>query len=328
MNGRLEAELNKQKIIKDKLQYLPKIFTEFYYYMEEDDRSYNTIEHYIDYNVEFMYYITNGKAEENYYQEVTTTQIKQFISSQRTKEINGELIRIGDSILATKFSAIKKFFTFLVDSNYIGTNPIDGVRRPKVKTDNAVTFLEEEEIGKLFTNIKTMANERLLNRDLCMFSLFISTGLRKSALVQINVEDINFRTNTIKVIEKGRKERLISFGQNMRQLLLNWLQDRKDYFQVEDNGPLFVSQWNNRMSTKNVEILLAKYLEGVTDKHITVHKLRATAATQMAAHDVPVQIIKEILNHENVSTTMKYVAAIDSQKQEAVNILDSIVKES
>ena len=326
MNGRLEAELNKQKIIKDKLHYLPKIFTEFYYYMEEDDRSYNTIEHYIDYNVEFMNYIVGTKKDEQYYTKVTSTQIKQFISSQRTKEINGELIRTGDSILATKFSAIKKFFTFLVDTNCIETNPIEGVRRPKVKTENTITFLSEDEIGKLFVNIKTMANERLLNRDLCMFSLFISTGLRKSALVQINVEDVNFKTNTIKVIEKGRKERLIGFGENMKQLLLNWIQDRRDYFQVEESGPLFVSQWNNRMSTKNVELLLAKYLEGVTDKHITVHKLRATAATQMAVHDIPVQVIKEMLNHENVSTTMRYVAAIDSQKQEAVNVLDSIVK--
>lgn len=326
MNGRLEAELNKQKLIKDKLKYLPKVFEEFYYYMEEDDRSYNTIEHYIDYNVEFMNYITNGNNDEYYYKNVNSTHIKQFISSQRTKEINGELVRIGDSILATKFSAIKKFFSFLIDSNYIDENPIEGVRRPKVKTDHTVTFLEEDEINKLFLNIKTMANERLLNRDLCMFSLFISTGLRKSALVQINVEDVNFKTNTIKVIEKGRKERLISFGGNMRQLLLNWIQDRRDYFKVEESGPLFVSQWNNRMSTKNVEMLLAKYLDGVSDKHITVHKLRATAATQMAAHDVPVQVIKEMLNHENVSTTMRYVAAIDSQKQEAVNILDSIVK--
>lgn len=326
MNGRLEAELNKQKAIKDKLKFLPKIFEEFYYYMEEDDRSYNTIEHYIDYNVELMNYITKGEKDTEYYKKITSTQIKQFISSQRTKEINGELVRIGDSILATKCSAIKKFFVFLSDLNYIDSNPMDGVRRPKVKSDNTVVFLEEDEINKLFANIKNMANERLLNRDLCMFSLFLCTGLRKSALVQINVEDINFKTGTIKVIEKGRKERLISFGENMKQLLLNWIQDRRDYFEVTEGGPLFVSQWNNRMSTKNVELLLAKYLDGVTDKHITVHKLRATAATQMAVHDIPVQVIKEMLNHENISTTMRYVAAIDSQKQEAVNILDGIVK--
>ena len=60
-------------------------------------------------------------------------------------------------------------------------------------------------------------------------------------------------------------------------------------------------------------------------RSITPHKLRATAATQMGAHDVPVQVIKEILGHNNVNTTMRYVAALDKQKQEAINILDSII---
>lgn len=326
MNGRLESELNKQKVIKAKLAKLPPIFTEFYSYMEEDDRSYNTIEHYIDYNVEFMDYITKGKRDDEYYKNVTQSNIRQFISSQRTKEKEGEIVRTGDSILATRWSAIKKFFTFLNDLGFIDNNPVEGTKRPKVKTNNEVTFLEEDEINKLFKNIKEKSTERLLNRDLCIFSLFISTGLRKSALVQINVEDVNFKTNTITVIEKGRKERSIGFGENMRQLLLNWIQDRRDYFDVGERGPLFVSQWNNRMSTKNVEMLLAKYINGVTDKHITVHKLRATAATQMGAHDVPVQVIKEILGHNNVNTTLRYVAALDKQKQEAINILDGIVK--
>ena len=63
MNGRLESELNKQKVIKAKLAKLPPIFTEFYSYMEEDDRSSNTIEHYIDYNIEFMEYITKGNKD-------------------------------------------------------------------------------------------------------------------------------------------------------------------------------------------------------------------------------------------------------------------------
>ena len=326
MNGRLESELNKQKVIKAKLKKLPPIFTEFYSYMEEDDRSYNTIEHYIDYNVEFMEYITKGKKDDEYYKNVTQSNVRQFISSQRTKEKDGEIVRTGDSIIATKWSAIKKFFIFLNELGFTDNNPVDGAKRPKVKAKSEVTFLEEDEISKLFANIKEKSTERLFNRDLCIFSLFISTGLRKSALVQINVEDVNFKTNTITVIEKGRKERTIGFGENMKQLLLNWLQDRRDYFDVDERGPLFVSQWNNRMSPKNIELLLKKYIEGVTDKHITPHKLRATAATQMGAHDVPVQVIKEILGHNNVNTTMRYVAALDKQKQEAGNILDGIVK--
>ena len=110
MNGRLESELNKQKVIKAKLAKLPPIFTEFYSYMEEDDRSYNTIEHYIDYNIEFMEYITKGNKDDEYYKNVTQSNVRQFISSQRTKEKDGEIVRTGDSIIATKWSAIKKFF--------------------------------------------------------------------------------------------------------------------------------------------------------------------------------------------------------------------------
>lgn len=325
MNGRLESELIKRTSIRQKLQNLPPVFTEFYAYMEEDDKSYGTIEHYIDYNVEFMMYITNGKYNEEYYMNVTTSQIRQFIAQQRTKLNGDEIVRIGDSILATKWSAIKRFFAFLVDCDYITNNPMTGSKRPKVKNIKEVTFLEEHEIKMLLNNIKEKANDKLLNRDIAIISLFLATGLRKSALAQINIEDVDLSHNTIKVIEKGRKVRLVGFGDNMNKLLKKWIADREMYFDTSNTNALFVSQWNNRISTKTIELMLSKYINGVTDKHITVHKLRATAATQMGAHDVPVQVIKEILGHENINTTMRYVAALDQQKQSAINIMDNLV---
>lgn len=325
MNGRLENELIKRNAIKNKIVTLPPIFTEFYAYMEEDDKSYGTIEHYIDYVVEFMNYITNGEYNEEFYTNVSSSQIRQFIASQRTKVINGELVRIGDSIIATKWSAIKRFFIFLIECEFIDYNPMSSSKRPKVKNVNEVTFLNETEIKCLLNNVKNKANNKLVNRDIAIISLFLATGLRKSALAQINIDDIDFVNNTIKVIEKGRKVRTVGFGANMHELLQKWIVDRNKYFNTSETDALFLSQWNNRISTKAIEVLLAKYIEGVTDKHITVHKLRATAATQMGAHDIPVQVIKEILGHENINTTMRYVAALNEQKQCAVNVMDSLV---
>ena len=121
MNGRLESELNKQKVIKAKLAKLPPIFTEFYSYMEEDDRSYNTIEHYIDYNVEFMEYITKGKKDDEYYKSLRELLSYDWGNLESTKANNkiwyhvsrqDEFVKIKNSVLGMLFDDLDSGMDF------------------------------------------------------------------------------------------------------------------------------------------------------------------------------------------------------------------------
>lgn len=322
-SGRLEKE-NKLKVkIESRLVKLPAIFMEFYDDMRGDRKSFTTIDTYTNYVASFMNYITDNTPDEEFYKNVTTQIIKQYLVSLQTRDVDGQTVRAGDDIQATRWSALNTFFVFLTNNDYIKENPMLKTKRPKVKTEHKVTYLTQEEVQEVFKNIKENAGQKLLNRDLALISLFISTGLRNSALTQINIEDIDFTNNTIKVVEKGSKVRSVQFGTNMRALLLSWLKDRELYFSDAETNALFVSQLKERISIYTIGQLVEKYTKTIKGKHITPHKLRATACTLMSSQGVPIQVIKEMVGHENIQTTTRYVGVLEKEKENATNVLDN-----
>ena len=324
MSGRLEREIISKGKMQAKLGDLPKIFEEFYIYLNSDHKSYTTIERYINYVQDFMMCVTNGRPRNNFYNCITPTIIKRYISSLETRNKNGEIIRLGDEIQATRWSALNTFFNFLTEEDYITINPMTKTKRPKVRTKHKVTYLTPDEIQSVFTKIEHEAKQQFKNRDLCIISLGLSTGLRVSAIVQINIDDIDFATNTIKVIEKGDVKREIGFGKKMRSVLLNWIKDREVFFDVKDINALFISQQNKRMCTDAVRDLITKYTSEL-DKKITPHKLRSTAAMSLHSAGTDVITIMSVLGHENVNTTLRYVQAYEHEKQNAVNALDNLI---
>lgn len=324
MNGRLEKELYSREKMRKKLNELPPIFTEFYIYMNGDHKSYMTVEKYINYINDFMMYITNGHPSNNFYNIATPSKIKQYISFLEVQNRNDEVVRVGDEIKATRWSALNTFFNFLITENYIDNNPMIKTKRPKVKTKHEVTYLTPEEIQLVLKKVEKEARPQLKNRDLCIISLGLSTGLRVSAIVQININDIDFAANKIKVIEKGNVTREIGFGVKMRSVLLNWIKDRELYFNVSNTDALFVSQQNNRMCTDSVRDLITKYTSEL-NKNITPHKLRSTAAMNLHGAGADVLTIMSVLGHENVNTTLRYVQAYDQEKQNATNVLDDLI---
>lgn len=321
-SGRLEKD-NKLRIkIENKLANLPQVFMDFYDDMRGDKKSFTTIDTYTNYVASFMNYITGGNTEDEFYKNVTPPMIKKYLVSLQTRNVDGQIIRMGDDIQATIWSALNTFFVFLANNNYIKENPMSKTKRPKVNTEHKVTYLTQEEIQEVFKNIKEHAGAKLLNRDLALISLFISTGLRNSALTQINIEDIDFSNNTIKVIEKGSKVRTVQFGTNMRALLLSWLKDRELYFSDAQTNALFVSQLKERISIYTIGQLVEKYTNTIKGKHITPHKLRATACTLMSTQGVSIQVIKEMVGHANIQTTTRYVGVLEKEKENATNVLD------
>jgi site-specific recombinase XerD len=111
----------------------------------------------------------------------------------------------------------------------------------------------------------------------------------------------------------------------MRALLLSWLKDRELYFSDAPTNALFVSQLKERISIYTIGQLVEKYTKTIKGKHITPHKLRATACTLMSTQGVPIQVIKEMVGHENIQTTTRYVGVLEKEKEKATNVLDNTI---
>lgn len=322
MAGRIEKENIAREKMETKLETLPKIFSMFYNWMNARDKTYTTMNNYINHVVDFMNFITKGKKNDTFYQDVTDDDIERYMISIRRRTINGEEVEVGDEIRAARWSSLSAFFKFLSQKKHIQTNPMLLTERPRIKTKRTVTYMTTEESKSVFDRIEAEARPMTKSRDRCIVALGLSTGLRVSAIVNIDIEDIDFRENTIKVIEKGRKTRFIRFAENLRNVLLIWMKDRELYFNGQNVGPLFISQKKNRMSVDSVEAVVKKYTDHLP-KHITPHKLRSSAAMNLYSKGVGILTIASVLGHENITTTQKYTSAYDEEQENATNILDN-----
>lgn len=317
MSGRIE----KEKLAKEKMQKMlaemPDVFTAFYNWLDARDRSYTTMRNYIRHVNEFMVFYTKGKKDNEFYKKVTDNDIDKYMITIKGKNV-------GDDIRAAKWSSLNTFFKFLSQRRYIENNPMLLTERPKIRTEHTVTYLTPDEIKSIFNRIHEESTKMNKNRDICIVALGLTTGLRVSAMVNIDIENIDFATNTIKIIEKGRKSRTISFADNLRNVLLIWLKDRELYFDGDNTGPLFLSQQRKRLSVDSVALVIEKYTSHLS-KHITPHKLRSSAAMNLHGAGTDILTIASLLGHENITTTQRYVQAYEEDKKKATGFLDNLI---
>lgn len=324
MSGRYEKEMNIKHLIESKLKYAPSVIDEYYCSLIGSGKSYDTAYRYICYILAFVNFTFGNDCNEEFYAKVKPVHINKYIASLRTKQVNGKEERTSDSIRGVQWSALNSFFQFLVP-DYIASNPVERTKRPQNKDNPQVTYLTTEEIAKLMRNVENTAKEKFKNRDLCILKLGFSTGLRVSAIVQIDIGDIDFQHNRIKVTEKGDYDNYVMFGENLKAQLLEWMRDRERYFSNNDTDALFVSSFGQRISHDMVGVMLKKYAQGVTDKKVHPHVMRHSCATNLYEKTGDIYLCAKQLNHKNVSTTQRYAEISVERQKHAASVLDSMI---
>ena len=325
LTGRLEKEELFYQKTSEKLKNLPTVFNEYYISMRANRKSYTTIGVYINNVLHFARFVTNNNITDDFYKNITQTDVEQYMISLETKRTSKGVIKTGDDILQARWSSLNNFFDWLLKRNYTTSNPIQLVERPKNNTQHQVTYLTKVQINKLLRATDSNPSKVMAMRDRTIISLALATALRVSALVNINIEDIDFDNNVINVIEKRQKVRTIPFGTQTSQMLKDWIAIRNEAFEDADTHALFVSQKKGRISVDSVGDLLAKYCDEAGIQRITPHRLRATAACMLAKNDIPVKAIAKQLGHNNITTTMRYIDVFNEDMEKTKNILDNLV---
>lgn len=326
MNGRLEKEMQFYINMEEKLKNLPPIINEYYVSLRANRKSYTSIGVYISNILHFAKFLYGNNIPDKFYQSVQISDVERYFISLEVRVTEDGERRTGDDILRQRWNTLKGFFEFLIKRGYVNNNPIIGVDKPKNQTEHRVTYLTKAEINKLLKIIDRNPSKITAIRDKTFISLGLATGMRVSAIVNINIEDIDFDNNIIKVIEKRKKVREIAIGNNIKSQLQIWIQARKDYFGELDTNALFVSQLRDRMSDDAANKALKKYCEQAgINKKITMHKLRSSAACMLAKNQIPVKAIAKQLGHSQISTTMRYLDVFNEDMEKSKNILDSMI---
>jgi len=206
-------------------------------------------------------------------------------------------------------------------------NVASKVSSPKLH-EKPIIRLEENETAELMYSCDTLSgfsehqkkyNENFKTRDNAIISLFLTTGIRVSECVGLNVDDINFNLNSFRVTRKGGNQVILYFGEETAEILKNYLLYRETLQIPREEQALFISSQKKRMSVRSMEYLVKKYAKVATPlKKITPHKLRSTYGTNLYRETKDIYVVAEVLGHKDVNTTKKHYAAMSEDVKKSV----------
>jgi len=210
------------------------------------------------------------------------------------------------SYVRLTFAALRSFYKYLVEREGFRDNPLREVQLPKMEKKLPIV-LSISQVDELLTTPgrverQDQAPTWAAARDAAMMELFYSSGLRLSELAALNVADVDTFSETVRVLGKGRKERIVPVG----QVALKAIQQYRQEANVQ-SGPMFLSKLQKRISTRSIWLMLRKHLSQTSIQlRISPHKLRHSFATHLLDNGADLRSVQTLLGHVNLSTTQIY----------------------
>ena len=222
-----------------------------------------------------------------------------------------------------KLSAIRRMYKYLYSKKLVDANPAGIVEGPKIHEKPIVrmdvnemcNFLDEVENGSNLSKGQKKYHSHTQKRDLAIVTLMLGTGMRVSECVGINKNDINFDSNAVKVTRKGGNEVILYFGEEVREALIDYIEERKNN-PADTEDALFISMQGKRINVRTVQNLVKKYAKAsVQIKNISPHKLRSTYGTNLYNETGDIYLVADVLGHADVNTTKKHYAQMEESRR-------------
>ena len=232
----------------------------------------------------------------------------------------------GERGLKRKMSSLRSFYAFYYRHEMISANPTVLIDMPKIH-EKTIVRLDAGEVAALLDYIENCGEsltgqaaayyQKTKERDLALITLLLGTGIRVSECVGLDIEDVDFRENRLKIVRKGGNEAYVYFGQEVETALRRYLDVRAGIEPAAGHEhALFYSVQRKRMNVRSVENLVEKYASSVTTtKKITPHKLRSTYGTALYRETGDIYLVADVLGHKNVDTTRRHYAAMDDDRR-------------
>lgn len=323
--------------LREILKTMPAFAKDYFRAVEPNTSALTRISYAYDIRVFFHFLINNNPQYKNHEINQFTVQdleriepvdieeyleyLKVYKGSEDTQVTNTE------KGLARKMSALRSFYSYFFKRQVIEKNPVLLVDMPKLH-EKTIIRLDADEVSSLLeyveyggdelTGQRKMYFEKTKNRDLAILTLLLGTGIRVSECVGLDIQDVDFKNNGIKVTRKGGSEMVIYFGSEVENALkLYMYTSRKAVTSLSGHeNALFLSTQKRRMGVQAMENMVKKYASQITpNKHITPHKLRSTYGTALYKETGDIYLVADVLGHKDVNTTKKHYAAIDENRR-------------
>ena len=229
---------------------------------------------------------------------VTYLNVNRYVVRDYLKYLDEK--KLKNSTIARRISAIRTFYNYELSLGKVKSNIFNDIRNPKIEK-KLPNFLSYEELAKIFASIDTDTDTGLKKR--LIVEMLYATGVRVSELVNIKVSDINKSNKSIRVMGKGKKMRIVYFGEYAEEYLNRYLTKNIN----KGSKYLFVNANNEKMQIEEVEVMIKKIVKDLALKtHVTPHTLRHTFATHLLNSGTDIKTVQELLGHASLNTTGIY----------------------
>ncbi len=331
MQGRLENEIKINQSVDEMLKTLPSYVTEWYLNLKASRLTATSCQEYIRKIRKFLEYI-NEEANVSP-DDITLQACESYcISCQTRKNDNGMTVYSSDSYQLGIWYALNNFMKFMSNRNYIEQNFMDYISKPKNKdldriNENRV-LLTQRDFQKILKTAKeydSIMNGIFNNRNVLIVLLFMTTGMRKTALSEINIDDINIGEKTLTVIDKGNKRHTYPLGEQVIDYLDKWLIDRNKLNPNTINNALFINRYGNRLSSHRISTIVVEICEETLGKRLSPHKLRAGFCSILYNKTHDLEFVRRTVGHSNIATTQRYITTDGTERKKALQIMSDIL---
>ena len=214
--------------------------------------------------------------------------------------------------ISRKLSSIRSFYNYLLKENIIKINYFKEISNPK-KNKSLPKYAKDNDLEKMFNSFNK--EKPLEQRNLLILEMLYATGIRVSELVNIKINDIDKFNNSIKILGKGSKERIVFYGSFCEDILELYLKEgRRELLKNKTNDYLFINKNGNQLSDRYIRKMIDNVVRKCEiDYHISPHTLRHTFATDMLNSGADLISVKELLGHSTLDTTSIYTHVSNEQ---------------
>lgn len=334
MNGRLENEIKKENALLNKIKDMPDYVEEWYYNLKASNKTMATCKDYIYKIDKFLSFIEKETGNKNL-NSISLTEVQKYFISIQKKESNGTVVYTSDSYQQTIWCCLNSFFEFLVDTDKMSKNFMSMISKPKNKDLERINanriLLTKKDFNKILQSVERGVGsdraksfqENQKSRDRAILLLFMTTGLRKSALSEINLDDIDLLMGTLHVIDKGDKYHSYILSEKTIEALNEWVYDRESW--NTSSNALFISENGNRISATALSELVEKYCQDALGYHISPHKLRAGFCSILYKETGNAEFVRRAVGHSNISTTQRYIVTDNNERAKASELIDGLL---
>lgn len=334
MQGRMEMQLKNHVRTEKYLTVLPSYVSEYYYDVASGLEATSQRE-FIRIIKDFLFYIDAENTKE-IEPETLIRFVGKYLMSKQTKIENGEVKPTSASYQLQIHSGLNSFMEYLYRRKLISSNPVvfikrtkkkDIVNRVKITKQNLNDILDQTELG-YGSYTSRIRQKDWQERDRLILLLFMTTGMRESALASINISDIDFEKKKLKVIDKGAKNHIYEISYLMDDIN-DWLDKRhkliESYFKSTgvriNEDPLFISEKRTRISTSAVYKLVCKYSNEAIGEKLSPHKLRAAFCTILYEDTKDIDFVKEAVGHSSIAVTQRYIVSDNEAKKKSAVLM-------